>query len=741
MALLRSIHRDPPLRSWVTLESRPLAPLVERLDLPTSGETVTLVHVLLTAPVDGRVQTPWAYVAWSWPQAHVVAMVDLRGRLDIRGLDLTEVELSTDEALAEIDEALNAGKPVPPVARPLSDIYERALAIPLGVKGYSSSEGAGAAARGVGRQTGQVRQKPGHAASSPGMVAELMTRTRELLEKCGQPALIKEWQRIRARMNAPQFSVVVAGEFSRGKSTLVNLLLDRELLPVGDLPTTAMLARVSFGPEPGAARLFSDGRRERVELAELSSMKATENGVDPEGLLLVQIDNGWLRSCGIQIVDTPGVGDELGHRAALTTEAIASADATVVAISATMPMSLTERAFIEQHVLSRTVPHVAVVLTRLDQVKASERIQVISHVRAKLAEWAPTAELWTSSGEDVVPRDAGVDSMGADAIRESIARWARSPEHRDLRVGQVACQLGALLGDLRSVLDERRSVLELGATDIEKGRAAARQAVDREQLAWEDLRLELESRQIAAGRWITGQLTRAAPAVAETLSYELQRSPQPAVWWERDLPFVLRRELLSLGRGVEAELQKRIAADAGWLVARVQDQLAWGIRLEHPGAFLDGPITGSPGSQDLEDLPRKRLLTRIALGAATVAAYAMFGPLGMAVSLGAGVLTERMMNAGVEEQKRLLRSEVEKTVAGALEAAGHEIRKRLQGAYERMLRETKVQEAVWHEARQSSVDALGADADPCLLVATVAEQLAEVDSLESDLGTRERNRT
>jgi len=745
-SLLKSIHRDPPLRSWVTLESRPLLPFVERLDPSASpGEVAALVHVLLTAPSDGHIQAPWAYVAWRWPQAQVVAMIDIRDKLDMRGLVLTEVALATDAVLVEIEAALNAGKALPTLLPTLSDIYKRVLAIPLGVRDRALSKAVGAPVvaplRSVEPPPEPTPEKAVMIAHSPSVVAEAMTKTRALLDTCEQASLMKEWQRIRLRMNAPQFSVVVAGEFSRGKTTLINQLLERELLPVGDLPTTAMIAQITYKSEPEAERLFSNGTRERVAFSELLHMKANEDDVDPDALLLLKLDNEWLRSNGIQILDTPGVGDAFGKRAELAIEAISNADATVVAISATMPMSLTERTFIDQHVLSRSVPRIAVVLTRLDQVKVADRGQVIAHVRAKLAEWAPAAELWTSCGDDIAPRDAAVDAMGPAAIRARLTQWAQSPEHRGLRVGQVASQLSALHGDLRGVLEERSAVLALGVEDIEKARAAAHQAMDREQLAWEDLRLEMETRQIAAGRWITDRLMRTTSTVTETLGYQLQRAPQPADWWKRDFPFLFRRELLSLGRGIEAELQKRIAADAGWLVENVQAQLAWGIELARPDALIDGPIAEFIGSPELEDLSKKKTLTLVTVGVTSVAALALFGPLGLVVPLGAKFLTERMMDASVKEQKRVLLLELEKNVADTLGVVAQNIRQRLQTTYEKMLQETKAQEAMWHEARKNTVDALGADADPSSLLATVVEQVAALDSIEAGLGMRKRTET
>ena len=90
---------------------------------------------------------------------------------------------------------------------------------------------------------------------------EELTGVQELL---GQ--IRKEQELIRTR----KFRVAVVGEFRRGKSTFVNALLGREILPTDALPTTATLNRITYGAVPKAYLCYRDGRREDVRIEELS---------------------------------------------------------------------------------------------------------------------------------------------------------------------------------------------------------------------------------------------------------------------------------------------------------------------------------------------------------------------------------------------------------------------------------------------------------------------------------------
>ena len=61
------------------------------------------------------------------------------------------------------------------------------------------------------------------------------------------------------RLDASRLRVLVAGEAKRGKSTLVNALLGREVLPSGVTPLTAVTTTVRYGDDERAEVQFLDG--------------------------------------------------------------------------------------------------------------------------------------------------------------------------------------------------------------------------------------------------------------------------------------------------------------------------------------------------------------------------------------------------------------------------------------------------------------------------------------------------
>ena len=68
---------------------------------------------------------------------------------------------------------------------------------------------------------------------------------------------------LRTRLHAARLRVLVAGEAKRGKSTLVNALLGRPVLPAGVIPLTALPTTVHYGQDEGGPRRFR-GRPRRT---------------------------------------------------------------------------------------------------------------------------------------------------------------------------------------------------------------------------------------------------------------------------------------------------------------------------------------------------------------------------------------------------------------------------------------------------------------------------------------------
>lgn len=162
---------------------------------------------------------------------------------------------------------------------------------------------------------------------------------------------ITQWEHsVRERKDDP-FTLVVCGEFKRGKSSLINAILKEDVVPVNVTTETVTLNKISYGPHSNEA-VLSGGRRLQLtddELArEFLEQKMEQIG---EHILTLEIKRPIEMLRTINIIDTPGLGDALKDFSELVDYSLQQADAVIYVFSANYPLSRTEQLFLKSRIL------------------------------------------------------------------------------------------------------------------------------------------------------------------------------------------------------------------------------------------------------------------------------------------------------------------------------------------------------------------------------------------------------
>jgi hypothetical protein len=74
------------------------------------------------------------------------------------------------------------------------------------------------------------------------------------------PMVIDELRAGRARLAQARFNLAVLGEFKRGKSTLINALPGRDVVPTGVVPLTSAVTVIRHGLRDRLIVRYRDGR-------------------------------------------------------------------------------------------------------------------------------------------------------------------------------------------------------------------------------------------------------------------------------------------------------------------------------------------------------------------------------------------------------------------------------------------------------------------------------------------------
>lgn len=543
--IVSHIHKYSPVREWVTMESVPVKPrIVHRKDERNS----TLIYLPICARIDGQLNT-FGLVVWGWPGPRVLSMLNVPypptgGLSDFR---FKEDDLVNTAYIQTIRQAGRDGTKYPATTANVERFIDIVLRTAVGDFIIEDAE----VTRSTVRDAVSAELKLPSAArvvDLTGALPALMHRTEQEVRDAEDEQLVMRWKRLLAHDHASTFKIAIVGEFSRGKTTLINKLFGRDLLPTGDVPTTAALTRIVFGSDDAALLVSPKGERRQIRLDELTGLHADSlTAEEANSQLIVQLKDSWLEPNKKELIDTPGVGDLDEDRSNRAFQAIVAADATVVTISATMPVSMTERLFIEEHLLSQAVPRVAIVITRLDQVTEKDRLRVLKRVHQALSGMSDAIELWLPDDLGLGLDETVFTTIGVEQIKARMSEWAEDPTHSKRKQQQLAVRLRALLLDVVQLWTSRREVVHARMLAEDDEQWKQQMTEQREDLRRDRVGLLLADASEQASTESNGRLDTRKEEVLEELQYRLPGSPSGARWWNNDLPYLLKRALKNIG--------------------------------------------------------------------------------------------------------------------------------------------------------------------------------------------------
>ena len=196
---------------------------------------------------------------------------------------------------------------------------------------------------------------------------ESLNRVIEIAESLEQKSIAERLRAIEERAQNPSAQLILPliGEFSAGKTSLINALTDSKVLEIASLPTTATLYQIIFGaPENKAVALSAEG--EEVEL-QLDALKNDELKKYPTVTLF---DTSTKVPQDIIFVDTPGLSSpDPKHREVLTS-ILPQVDAILLTVDANQAVTRSLIDFVKSMRLAEKP--IYLILNKIDTKSSSE---------------------------------------------------------------------------------------------------------------------------------------------------------------------------------------------------------------------------------------------------------------------------------------------------------------------------------------------------------------------------------
>jgi GTP-binding protein EngB required for normal cell division len=196
---------------------------------------------------------------------------------------------------------------------------------------------------------------------------------------------------LKCRLAEGHFHLAVLGQFKRGKSTLLNALLGREILPTGVVPLTAIPTFIRHGDFLRAQIHYADRRTPETfdwpgeVFAQSLSRYVTEseNPGNLRGVAYVDIfQPAPLLRNGMVLIDTPGIGSTLRHNTETTLKFLPQCDAAVFLVSVDPPITEVEIDFLKK--VRGQVSRLFFIMNKADYLTPAEMEQAVDFLKGVL---------------------------------------------------------------------------------------------------------------------------------------------------------------------------------------------------------------------------------------------------------------------------------------------------------------------------------------------------------------------
>ena len=308
---------------------------------------------------------------------------------------------------------------------------------------------------------------------------------KEVAQELGQQNILNSLNAIQERASQQNANLLIplVGEFSSGKTTLLNALTDSKKLETATKPTTATIYEIHFGCNKCEANVvLSDG-----QVAHFDDLGELKNDQLSDAQIVTVFDTSTKVPSSTILVDTPGLSSPVVKHRQVLVDFLPSADAIllVVDINQQVTRSLTD--FIDMIKLSKRP--VYIVLTKSDTKSVSEieaakqyiadncklpvqQVVVVSAAKDNISELYALLETIQKSKNEILAKVDGqrIKDLAQILVNrvDEMLTASSSDENLDMEIRRQQLDLDKIKRNINKLIDSMASDICEDGTNISR---------------------------------------------------------------------------------------------------------------------------------------------------------------------------------------------------------------------------------------------------------------------------------
>ncbi|PIV24783.1 MAG: hypothetical protein COS40_01260 [Deltaproteobacteria bacterium CG03_land_8_20_14_0_80_45_14] len=221
--------------------------------------------------------------------------------------------------------------------------------------------------------------------SFPHTYQALLSRIQEI---CDQFHIVSLNRQIEACENLLQqdqlIDVAILGQFKSGKSSFLNSLIGKPILPVGVIPVTTTITRIQYGKRERVIVRHFDGQQTDVDIGAIEEfISEAKNPANQKNVEVVDLELPSLEKyAGLRLVDTPGLGSIFKYHMETSENWLPEVGCALLAISSDRPLAENDLQLIRD--LRKHTPKIVLLLTKVDLLSQAQQKEVVHFFRTAL---------------------------------------------------------------------------------------------------------------------------------------------------------------------------------------------------------------------------------------------------------------------------------------------------------------------------------------------------------------------